>query len=169
MERISVLMENAYLTILLVERIGNALKVTGAKKMFANLMVIPAQGIQTVLSINYVIMEIVIGHLRQKYIAIIRCNVLQSMSVLDINALNVDMQADLKDPISEEDHLVHLSLRHVLAPVPLPALHRPPQRDHGGLAQDIRLQHPVEARHHLGQPGQLGRGAAVLALSRLLP
>ena len=100
-------MENVYLTILLVERIGNALKVTGAKKMFANLMVIPAQGIQTVLSINYVIMEIVIGHLRLKYIAIIRCNVLQSMSVLDINALNVDMQADLKDPISEEDHLVH--------------------------------------------------------------
>ena len=100
-------MENVYLTILLVERIGNALKVTGAKKMFANLMVIPAQGIQTVLSINYVIMEIVIGHLLQKYIAIVRCNVLQSMSVLDINALNVDMQADLKDPFSEEDHLVH--------------------------------------------------------------
>ena len=55
-------MGNAYLTILFVERIGNALKVTGAKKMFANLMVIPAQGIQTVLSINCVLMDIVIGH-----------------------------------------------------------------------------------------------------------
>ena len=62
LERISVLMENVYLTILLVERIGNALKVTGAKKMFANLMVIPAQGIQTVLSTNCVFMDIVISH-----------------------------------------------------------------------------------------------------------
>ena len=101
------MIDNAYLTILLVERIGNALKVTGAKKMFANLMVIPAREIQTVLSINYVLMEIVIGHLLLKYIAIVRCNVLQSMSVLDINALNVDMQADLKDPLREVDHLVN--------------------------------------------------------------
>ena len=62
LERISVLMENVYLTILLVERIGNALKVTGAKKMFAMLMVISAQGIQTVLSINCVLMDIVISH-----------------------------------------------------------------------------------------------------------
>ena len=42
-----------------MERTGNALKVSGAKKMFANLMVIPAREIQTVLSINYVLMEIV--------------------------------------------------------------------------------------------------------------
>ena len=61
MERISVLMENAYLTILLVERTGNALKVTGAKKMFANLMVFPAREIQTVRSINYVYLDIVIS------------------------------------------------------------------------------------------------------------
>ena len=108
LERTSVLMDNAYLTILLVERIGNALKVTSAKKMFANLMVIPARGIQTVLSINYVLMDIVISQgQRLKYIAIIRYNVLHSMSVLKINALNVDMQADLKDPIIEITHLVN--------------------------------------------------------------
>ena len=36
-----------------------------------------------------------------------KCNVLHSMSVLIINALNVDMQADLKDPFREVDHLVN--------------------------------------------------------------
>ena len=106
LERTSVPMDNAYLTILFVERIGNALKVTGAKKMFANLMVIPAREIQTVLSINYVLMDIVISHLL-KYIAIIRCNVLQSMTVLKINALNVDMHPIMKDPFREVDHLVN--------------------------------------------------------------
>ena len=99
-------MGNAYLTIFLAERKGNALKVTVAKKMFANLMVITARVIQTVLSIIYVIMDIVIISQPVKYIAIIMCNVLLGMSVLNINALNVDMQTHLHNPGRKATHLV---------------------------------------------------------------
>ena len=88
-------MGNAYLPISLVERKENALKVTGAKTKFANLMVNIARVIQTVLSIIYVLMDIVIGQW-VKYIATIMCNALQGMSVVIIYAMNVDLQTHLQ-------------------------------------------------------------------------
>ena len=58
-------------------------------------MVITAGVIQTVLSINYVYMDVVISQW-VTYIATTMCNALQDMSVVIINAMNVDLQAHLQ-------------------------------------------------------------------------